>query len=296
MSSAPTMAFAWTPANPQVLQPLIPFQPSRQSIYLDPAIRNWVLLPIMAVMVLVGILRHHATQLLHSTPKANLKQLRETASLMRARLLRSPNAADLPYTAFASRKAFLIESFEKGVYLKTPVVENAPPANPMADAGAMEPMMDMMKKNMAMIVPQTLIMSWITFFFTGFVLIRLPFPLTLRFKTMLQRDIQTSDMDVTWVSALSWYFLNLFGLRSIYTLILGDADSADGMQDMQQMQMGAPQPMQQPAEIAKMFTSEKEYLDLAVHEWGIKNAEEVLLRKYGKLPPLSASLSNKKNL
>ncbi|EGF79437.1 hypothetical protein BATDEDRAFT_25775 [Batrachochytrium dendrobatidis JAM81] len=264
----------------------------RQAIYLDPAIRNWVLLPIMVVMVLVGVLRHHATYLLQSTPKANLKQLRESASLMRARLLRSPSAADLPLSAFVSRKTFLIQAFEKGVYLKTPVVEGTP-QNPMTEPGAMDPMMDMMKKNMAMIVPQTLIMSWITFFFTGFVLIRLPFPLTLRFKTMLQKDIQTSDMDVTWVSALSWYFLNLFGLRSIYTLILGDADSADGMQDMQQMQMGSPQPMQQPAEIAKMFESEKEYLDLAVHVWGIENADEILLRKFGKLPPLTTG--SKKN-
>jgi len=34
----------------------------------------------------------------------------------------------------------------------------------------MNAMMDGMKKNMASFVPQTLIMTWITFFFSGFVI------------------------------------------------------------------------------------------------------------------------------
>lgn len=58
--------------------------------------------------------------------------------------------------------------------------------------------------------------------FSGFILIKLPFPLTPRFKQLLQANINTTDMDVTWVSSLSWYFLNLFGLNTVYRLILGD--------------------------------------------------------------------------
>ena len=34
----------------------------------------------------------------------------------------------------------------------------------------METMMDGLKKNMMMIVPQSIIMTWVTFFFSGFVL------------------------------------------------------------------------------------------------------------------------------
>ncbi len=38
---------------------------------------------------------------------------------------------------------------------------------------------------------------------------------------MLQRGIETPDMDVRWVSSLSWYFLNFFGLNGLYRIILG---------------------------------------------------------------------------
>jgi hypothetical protein len=34
------------------------------TILLDPAIRDWVLLPIMLVMLEIGVLRHYVTQLL----------------------------------------------------------------------------------------------------------------------------------------------------------------------------------------------------------------------------------------
>jgi ER membrane protein complex subunit 3 len=53
-------------------------------------------------------------------------------------------------------------------------------------------------------------------------LVKLPFPLTLGFKSMMQRGIETHDMDVRWVSSLSWYFLNWFGLNGLYRIVLGN--------------------------------------------------------------------------
>lgn len=45
---------------------------------------------------------------------------------------------------------------------------------------------------------------------------------------MLQRGIDTPDMDVRWVSSLSWYFLNFFGLNGLYRLLLGGENGKIG--------------------------------------------------------------------
>lgn len=45
---------------------------------------------------------------------------------------------------------------------------------------------------------------------------------------MLQAGVGTRDLDVRWVSSLSWYFLTLFGLQPVYNFILG---SNNGMFD-----------------------------------------------------------------
>ncbi|KAF9114922.1 ER membrane complex subunit 3 [Mortierella sp. AM989] len=264
----------------------------RQAMLLDPAIRDWVLLPIMLVMVLVGVVRHQVTVLLNGTPrKADLKSARETKGLQRGAILRA-FGSHVPQHAFEARKAYITEAFEKGTYLKDPKSGNKPKGNIMQDPAYVETMMDGMKKNMMNIVPQTVIMGWINFFFSGFILIKLPFPLTIRFKSMLQRGIETQDMDVTWVSSLSWYFLNLFGLQSVFTLILGSGHAADAMRDMQAMStmgMGAaagPQmgPTGQPQDMHKIFLNEKENIELTEHEWGLDNVETRLLVKYGKKP------------
>ncbi|CAO0789263.1 unnamed protein product [Mucor circinelloides] len=260
-----------------------------QRMILDPAIRDWVLIPILFVMVLVGILRHHITMLITGAPKTpQLKAIRESKALLRGLRLRTVGN-NIPQHAYEVRKAYLADAFEKGKYLKNPEAnkEGAAPANPMADPDMMEGMMEGMKKQLTNMVPQMVIMGWINFFFQGFVVIKLPFPLTPRFKQMLQSGVDTRDMDVTWVSSLSWYFLNLFGLGSVFSLILGDNNAAGvdmtAMSSMPGMMpgMGGAQPGQ-PQDFRKMFLAEKENVIITPHAWDLEDIEERLLTKYGK--------------
>ena len=107
--------------------------------------------------------------------------------------------------------------------------------------------------------------------------VRLPFPLTQRFKVMLQRDIDTADLDVAWVSSLSWYFLNLYGLDAIYRLVMGNTRAADSMRDVAAVGGGAAllinqQMPGQQVDLATLHVAERESLKLigAVNVKGVK--------------------------
>jgi len=63
----------------------------------------------------------------------------------------------------------------------------------MTDPAAMEGMMGMMKGNMMMMVPQTVIMGWINAFFAGFV-ISMSVLLTLGWKERVDSDMRTERL------------------------------------------------------------------------------------------------------
>ena len=101
--------------------------------------------------------------------KQELPAIREQRSLLRGINLRT-NANVISPASFQARKDYLVNAYEKGDFLKDPDKKGQAAANPMTDPAAMEGMMGMMKGNMAMMIPQTLIMGWINAFFSGFVI------------------------------------------------------------------------------------------------------------------------------
>jgi len=237
-------------------------------------------------MILTGVLRHYATILLQTPPKpaSSPQESRERQFVMRGGLLRHNASSALTTSSFVSRKEYLIENYKKGTFLKNgPESRGQSAPNPMTDPAAMEGMMGMMKGNMAMMIPQTLIMSWINAFFAGFVILKLPFPLTIRFKSMLQSGVMTRDLDVRWVSSLSWYFLCLFGLQSIFIFILGNDNAASQTaQQMANMNQGAnTNPFGPGQDPDNMFLAEAENLEVQESYSILDGVEERLLSSQG---------------
>jgi len=254
-------------------------QPPVQTIHRDPQLFVWILLPIILVMILTGVLRHYATVLMATTPKKQeAPAIREQRSLMRGVNLRA-NANQISPASFEARKAYMTSAFQSGAFLKDPDRKGQPPANPMTDPAAMEGMMGMMKGNMAMMIPQTLIMGWINAFFSGFVVLKLPFPLTPKFKSMLQSGVATRDLDVRWVSSISLYFICLFGLQSVFIYLLGSDNAASqASQQMGQMGPAAGANMFGPGvDPDKQFKAEAENIEVVGHQYILEGVDKRLL-------------------
>jgi hypothetical protein len=239
-------------------------------LLLDPSIRIWVFLPIVVITFLVGIIRHYISLLLSSTKKVTLQQVQDSQALLRARLLRE-NAKFITKQGFLMRRHFFNQE-ETGYFKVASRRPQQAMPNPMTDPSMMT---DMLKGNVTNVLPMILIGGWINWTFSGFVTTRVPFPLTLRFKPMLQRGVELMSLDASWVSSASWYFLNVFGLRSIYALVLGENNAADQTRVMQDQMTGSAMAM--PPDPKAAFKAEWEALEISEHNWALKTVDSDLL-------------------
>src|SRR5690349_16548722 len=83
---------------------------SETVIVLDPKIRDWVLLPIFAVMLLQGVLRQYLSVLMRDEKRPTkefLKEIESSQQLARSRRLRV-NGAYLSSAAFRMRKHYFV--------------------------------------------------------------------------------------------------------------------------------------------------------------------------------------------
>lgn len=227
------------------------------------------------------MLRQYVSILLRDDAKKGTPSALSSAQLLRRSARFRANASYLPPASFRARKKYFVSH----AFAEQPKVqqeenksaENAPPGgDPLA-------MMGMMKQNMMNVLPNMLMMGWTSFFFSGFVIVKLPFALTDRFKSMLQRGIFLNSLNVSYVSALSWYFINLFGMRGVFSLVLGSDNGAIDNPDaiMQaQMQMGTAGLMggpQQP-DMNKVHQQERNELEITPYEHTVAQAEKRLLQ------------------
>lgn len=225
----------------------------------------------------MGLGRHYAALILSKNASAatpgsgkphEIEVHRAKSILARARRFRQ-SCGMLSAEQFATKKA-LFNSKRTGLLrAKT----DGPPANPLQDPNVMS---NMTKQQMTMMVPQMAMMAFVSYFFTGFVLCKVPFPLTNGFREMLQKGVVLQSLDVSYVSSLSVYFLFAFGLSGLFQIILSGAmdETQNPMGMMDPNMMAQQQQQNQPFDTAKLFQQERESIELIHHSSTVVGAAE----------------------
>jgi hypothetical protein len=95
-------------------------------------------------------------------------------------------------------------------------VENV---DPMAQ---MQGMMDSMGGTLPTIMFSIVTMGWINYAFGGILLAKVPFNLSQQFKTITQSGVEMENLNVQYISGISFYFFIMFGLGQLYSLFLKD--------------------------------------------------------------------------
>lgn len=255
-------------------------------ILLDPRIRDFVLLPIFVVVVLMSVLRSNLMTIFKSDPKVDLKEMKTNNMLNRCRMLRA-NMHFLGSAAFKSRKAYFVKK-DVGVLVKDPPKAKDPME--ALSGGGPDPMaaMGMMKNQMFFMVSQGVLGYWVSHLFSGFLVAKTPFPLTFQFKGMMQRGVDVSALEPGYVSALCWYMFvmmsshSLIGLaQSLFTKEGGDDEDNPMMAMMGSMGGGGAGMMPGGGpDMSKIYKQEQENLEMMQHEFVLDNIEIELWRKW----------------
>jgi len=201
-------------------------------ITLDPGIRVWIFVPIAFITFLFGLAMHYVRLIVAGEQKATMEQIKDSQILMRSRVIKANSRFVCP-RAWHMRKAYFIDE-DKGV-LSLGKKKPAQQKNMMTDPTMAH---EMMKGQLLNMVPNLVIGYVINMLFSGFLIAKVPFPLTFRFKSMLQRGVELPELDPSWISSASWYFICIFGLRRLYSLVLGENNQADQARLMEQQMNG----------------------------------------------------------
>mmetsp|Transcript_12307 Transcript_12307/g.30093 ORF Transcript_12307/g.30093 Transcript_12307/m.30093 type:complete len:260 (-) Transcript_12307:434-1213(-) len=256
---------------------------AHDELELDTDVRDWVFIPLTMSIVLMKLLTQFAHMLMYSPPGSGNSnkephEIKEQQAVARSQRMRAAMRF-VPEQAYKMRREYFVGK-------DTGLFHQKVQSRSMQEAMATDPtmMVDMMKKNLTGIVPQLAMGMVVNFFFSGFVLGKIPFALSPRFKLMLQRGIDLASLNVSYFTSLSYYILLLFGLRGVFSLVFREEtiDETELMKRQMNPMAGA-SPMGFDADSA--FKGERAALAALDHEWDLDSAEEravALLRKTNK--------------
>ena len=291
------------------------------TLVLDPDIRDWVVLPLFVIIIVTGLIRQSVSNYMNVTTQQRvpipLHVLRVQSLIASSSYLRLQYKSLITNHIITSSQQFqqyikyrMALLRHETMYLQalkdaadsnnnnnnadgSPSSTAAPPVDPMMDMMMKNPM-SLMGNNMIFMVQNMVMMQGIQHFFSGFILLQVPFSLTIGFKSMFQKGVvDLPNLSSSYVSSVSWYFLVLYGLRSFLSLLIGTVPYEQKEQDMfVQQSMGyqnppnptAPNGKQDFDSLIKLVQNEIDHLELlmvpqlnTMMEYELNSVEQRLL-------------------
>ena len=210
----------------------------------------WVFIPIIYVTCIIQLFRlyynlySNYTKTKKKVKRANYADAKDKQLIEKCDHL-SKKYFLITREAFDSRRNYLCKD-ESGYLVSN---GTRPPVDSLNSMQAAQSgMMDNMKGMIVMMATTIPAMAWINSFFAGFVLAKVPFSMTQQFRSLTQSGIDMANLDVSYVSSVSFYFLIIFGLNQLQSLLFDDEEDEESMrainEDRKQM-TGAMNPMAQ---------------------------------------------------
>lgn len=197
----------------ELVSVLLTMTPQPPPLHLPIPIYAWVLLPIYISTILLGLIRRNLSSLFNRPPLVTLPKLASANHLSRSKHLRRNSSCISAAQFYARRNYFTAADGPLDV----------PPRQNTSMAALMNPesLANQVMSLVLALIPNVLLGTWARYMFAGMVVCQLPITLPPKFRTMLQAgiDLGARGLDVSYVSAFSWYILNMFGNAGLITLV-----------------------------------------------------------------------------
>ena len=243
-------------------------------LVLDPWILLWAVVPVLAICFLVSAVRTYlGAASFGQKGYPSTSEAYQAQTLMRAERIRH-HAEVLSPKSFASKRHFFSTVL---LNLKRPEGFSPNLMNPEKMMGSINGM----GGHMTAMLPQILMFSFGSYFFSGFVAMKLPFELTTNFRSMFQGGIESVGLDCCYVSALSLIMLAMYGLKGVTSFLLETGDASEGVVTVSEPPLAqqAMTPTNMLNDVCKKFQAAKKTLDDVEHGWILDDVEDRLLKR-----------------
>ena len=158
--------------------------------------------------------------------------------------------------------------------------KNAPQNNgdPLEMMSKMQGQMGNISSMVHHLVANSSIGSWSDHVFAGYLILKIPFPIPSNFSKMFQNGIQLNELNPSWMSSLSLYFIIAMGMRSFINNLLRKKAVHDADKTMQDQFQGSFNAIKQNEQ--GNFQFEWEQLLMAEHEDKMEDVGDFLVSEY----------------